>query len=202
MYDHIPLVGLYIIVVLWVICFAFVFHRHITSMAGMVAAMGIGMTSGLGIGMVLGIAQGEYFLQAIIMGTLVGMIFGLLAGSPFGLAAIVDGISSGIMGGMMGAMTGAMIPPEHGLSLIKIIFVLSMGMYFIIYLLLHQEADLHKSRSELTGWVKSMLSKPSLLFIIVCIFLIQIYQMEGTKVKHELDDAPHPSHSMVVEEGP
>src|SRR5699024_3848328 len=56
-----------------------------------------------------------------------------------GLMPVIDGTLAGIMGGMMGAMLGEMIALEHQETIIRVMFLLFLGMVVILYRMMQQE---------------------------------------------------------------
>lgn len=108
-------------------------------MSGMMVSMATGMVSGIVGGTIIAIYYSGDLFQSTVWGILVGIIIGFITGLPFGILAVTDGVLSGLMGGMMGAMLGEMIPSENIEQLLKILFILFMGVHLLmIYLLLSE----------------------------------------------------------------
>lgn len=115
-------------------------HRSkISNMAGMMISMSIGMIGGLTVGVILGVLLLGNLFTSTVLAMLVGVLAGFLAGLPVGLIAVIDGTLAGIMGGMMGAMLGEMIVPEHQETIIRVMFLLFLGIVVILYRMMQQE---------------------------------------------------------------
>ncbi|MFK9120387.1 plastocyanin/azurin family copper-binding protein [Peribacillus frigoritolerans] len=116
-----------------------VLYKQIRLMSGMMVSMATGMVSGIVGGTIIAIYYSGDLFQSTVWGILVGIIIGFITGLPFGILAVTDGVLSGLMGGMMGAMLGEMIPSENIEQLLKILFILFMGVHLLmIYLLLSE----------------------------------------------------------------
>jgi len=115
-------------------------HRSkISNMAGMMISMSLGMIGGLTVGVILGILLLGDLFTSTVLAMLIGVIAGFLAGLPVGLMAVIDGTLAGIMGGMMGAMLGEMIVLEHQETIIRVMFLLFLGIVVILYQMMQQE---------------------------------------------------------------
>lgn len=114
-------------------------RRKISNMAGMMISMSLGMIGGLTVGVILGILLLGDLFTSTVLAMLIGVIAGFLAGLPIGLMPVIDGTLAGIMGGMMGAMLGEMIALEHQETIIRVMFLLFLGMVVILYRMMQQE---------------------------------------------------------------
>jgi heme/copper-type cytochrome/quinol oxidase subunit 2 len=173
--EYLPLIGLYTLFVIWVLSFTYLFYKKITCMVGMMIAMTMGMTIGLFIGTVTGTMYPEYFFQTTIFSMLVGAVFGVMSGYPISIMAVLDGLLSGIMGGMMGAMLGSMIPALYQDSIIKVMFVLSIGILFILFLMIQNEI---KFKDTEKGWKTLLFSRPQPMFLLTCVILFLVHQSQ------------------------
>ncbi len=144
---------LYLILVVWVMVFAFKSRQSKNKMAGMVAAMAIGMVVGLAIGASAPIIWGYPFFTATLIGVVVGGSCGWIAGLGSGLIGMLDGLLSGIMGGMMGAMLGVMVPSEQQHALFHLLSLFSGGTLFLIFLLLHRGGQVKGNRSYIQQYI-------------------------------------------------
>ncbi|MCK6205738.1 cupredoxin domain-containing protein [Bacillus infantis] len=111
-------------------------RRKISLMAGMMVSMATGMLSGLLGGTIIGYYLSGNLFVSTVTSVLVGMIIGAVVGLPLGLLPLLDGLLAGLMGGMMGAMLGDMIPSQQSEQLLKILFIIYVGVHFIILYLL------------------------------------------------------------------
>jgi len=108
-------------------------------MSGMMVSMATGMLTGIVGGTIIAIHHSGDLFQSTVWGILVGVLIGFITGLPFGILAVADGVLSGLMGGMMGAMLGEMIPFQNIEQLLKILFILFIGIHLLmIYLLLSE----------------------------------------------------------------
>lgn len=115
-------------------------HRSkISNMAGMMISMALGMIGGLTVGVILGILLLGDLFSSTILAMLIGILAGFLAGLPIGLMPVIDGALAGMMGGMMGAMLGEMIALEYQETIIRIMFLLFVGIIVILYRMMQQE---------------------------------------------------------------
>ncbi|NCT39884.1 hypothetical protein GTW56_29575 [Bacillus sp. EB93] len=131
------IVSLGLLVGIFILCA--VLYKQIRLMSGMMVSMATGMVSGIVGGTIIAIYHSGDLFQSTVWGILVGIIIGFITGLPFGILAVTDGVLSGLMGGMMGAMLGEMIPSENIEQLLKILFILFMGVHLLmIYLLLSE----------------------------------------------------------------
>lgn len=132
-----------------------VLYKQIRLMSGMMVSMATGMVSGIVGGTIIAIYYTGDLFQSTVWGILVGIIIGFITGLPFGILAVTDGVLSGLMGGMMGAMLGEMIPSENIEQLLKILFILFMGVHLLmIYLLLSE------MREKQTNIVVKLMKNP------------------------------------------
>lgn len=168
------LIALYAIIMLLILMMTFLFRKQYSFMVGMMIAMVLGMTSGLSIGTVIGIFYVDYFYQASLVSMLVGALFGVTAGIAIHIMAVLDGLLSGVMGGMMGSMFGVMISQPYITSAIQIMGVLSVGVLFILYLLIMKEIKWKDSEKK---WKLFLFDQPLIMFIFVAIFLILLSQL-------------------------
>jgi len=114
-------------------------RRKISNMAGMMVSMSLGMIGGLTVGVILGILLLGDLFSSTILAMLIGVLAGFLAGLPIGLMPVIDGMLAGIMGGMMGAMLGEMIAAEYQETIIRVMFLLFVGIIVILYQMMQQE---------------------------------------------------------------
>lgn len=110
------------------------YRDQLSEMNGMMCSMAIGMMIGLLAGTVLGAILGGHLLTSTVVGMLIGLGAGFISGWPMGILATLDGMLSGLMGGMMGAMIGEMLPLSQAETLVRILFVIYVG---ITILLIH-----------------------------------------------------------------
>lgn len=140
-----------------------VFYKQIRLMSGMMVSMATGMVSGIVGGTIIAIYLSGDLFQSTVWGILVGLFIGFIMGLPFGILAVTDGVLSGLMGGMMGAMLGEMIPPESIEQLLKILFILFIGVLLLmIYLLLSEMRE--KQTNMMVKLVKNPLFSGGFLF--------------------------------------
>jgi hypothetical protein len=180
--QYFALLGVYTLIVFWILGFTYFFRHRITCMAGMMIAMTLGMMIGLGFGTLIGMAYPEQLFQATAISVFIGAIVGFIAGLPISLMAVLDGLLSGLMGGMMGAMLGVMIPSESIDSVAKTMAVLSVGILFILFLMIQGEI---KFKDHDNKWKKLFFGKPQPLFLVICIFIIMINQFQFAQINAE-----------------
>ncbi|MGG1487269.1 plastocyanin/azurin family copper-binding protein [Peribacillus castrilensis] len=138
-------------------------YKQIRLMSGMMVSMATGMISGIVGGTIIAVYLSGDLFQSTVWGVLVGLFIGFIMGQPFGLLAVTDGVLSGLMGGMMGAMLGEMIPPENIEQLLKILFILFIGVHLLmIYLLLSEMRE--KQTNMMVKLVKNPLFSGGFLF--------------------------------------
>jgi plastocyanin len=122
------------------------YRKQLPVMNGMMNAMALGMMIGLLVGTMLGTMNGSHLLTSTVWSLLIGLGVGFLSGWPIGGLAMMDGMLSGLMGGMMGAMIGAMLPPSKAEILIRILFVIYVGVIILLTYLIkrhvHKEGQL------------------------------------------------------------
>src|SRR5690625_281692 len=138
------------------------YRNKITVMTGMMISMVLGMVVGLTIGVIIGVLLSGDLFSSTLWAIIIGISVGFVAGLPTGLMAVLDGILAGLMGGMMGAMLGDMIAPENQETLIKIMFLLFIGIVIILYQMMQQEFI--KS--------KSMINHPAAMIILFVLFIV------------------------------
>ncbi|NEU32011.1 hypothetical protein GN156_14705 [bacterium LRH843] len=185
----IVLSSIYTLLLSWLIFFAYVFKNRLSHMAGMGISMTLGMIVGLSIGTLSAIIYPSSFFEITIFSMLLGGGIGVVSGFPFSLIAILDGLMSGIMGGMMGTMLGIMTPPENQYSLLHIMSLLTVGIFFLVYLL--QLSELGKNESK-----KTDLLQPLPYFLLICLF---IYSFHGFSMsEHEQKHRPKDEMIHVV----
>ncbi|WP_040980537.1 MULTISPECIES: plastocyanin/azurin family copper-binding protein [Oceanobacillus] len=167
---YVTVIGIFILTI-WII-WNIINHRNkITVMTGMMISMVLGMVVGLTIGVIIGVLLSEDLFSSTLWAIIIGISVGFVAGLPIGLMAVLDGILAGLMGGMMGAMLGDMIAPEHQETLIKVMFLLFIGIVIILYQMMQQEFI--KS--------KSMVSHPVVMIVLFVVFIVGYNQM-GTLI--------------------
>lgn len=155
-------------------------------MVGMVIAMTLGMVIGLSVGTLFGMLYPNSFFEVTIISMLIGGLIGVIAGFPFSLVAILDGLMSGIMGGMMGTMLGVMISPENQNQLLHIMSLLTVGIFFFVYLL--EISEINKAQER-----KMFLLHPLPYFLVVCFF---IYSFHGFTIVVNNNMMDHSSHAL------
>lgn len=170
-----PFILVYILIVIWIISVTYYYHKRITCMVGMMIAMVLGMTIGLSAGTVIGMVFPDHFFQATVVSMFIGAFVGVIAGMPINIMAVLDGLLSGLMGGMMGAMLGVMIPPDNSTAAIKIIALLSVGILYILFLMIQGEI---KSKINESKWKKLLFSKPQPMFILICSFVLLFHPVQ------------------------
>lgn len=163
----------------WLLYFTFCLKDEMNSMVAMAVSMALGMVIGLYVGTISYILYPDFFFEVTIVSMLVGGIIGVIAGLPSSLAAVVDGLLSGAMGGMMGTMLGMMISPDHHIQLLNILSVWTVGIFFLVYLLLIKEIE--KLKTTKNFWVH-----PLTYFLLICVFLFFIndYSIVGKNEIH------------------
>lgn len=142
-------------------------RKKISNMAGMMISMTLGMIGGLTVGVILGILLLGDLFTSTILAMLIGITAGFLAGLPVGLMPVIDGILAGIMGGMMGAMLGEMISPENQETIIRIMFLLYVGVVVILYQMMQHEFI--KSRA--------IINHPVVMIVLFVLLFIAYNQM-------------------------
>ncbi|TES45870.1 hypothetical protein E2L07_20105 [Halalkalibacterium halodurans] len=175
----------FILLLSWLIIFAYMYREKLSHMVGMVISMTVGMIVGISVGTLSAILYPESFFEVTIISMLIGGLIGVIAGYPFSLTAILDGLMSGIMGGMMGTMLGLMVPPENQNQLLNIISLLTVGVFFLVYLL--QVSEINK-----VGKRSTSLFQPLPYFLVVCFF---IFSFHGYSFEVSNGSSLHSSHS-------
>lgn len=148
-------------------------------MTGMMIAMTIGMLVGLTIGVVLGIIYSGNLFASTLLAMGIGLIIGFLAGVPVSVMAVLDGMLAGIMGGMMGAMLGEMIAAQYTDTLVKIMFVLFVGIFFILLYMMQQELSRKKEPR------KPLFHNPLFMMAVLATFFFGYNQLGVTVSKAE-----------------
>ncbi|USK67023.1 cupredoxin domain-containing protein [Peribacillus frigoritolerans] len=144
-------------------------NKQIRLMSGMMVSMATGMVTGVVGGTIIAIYHSGDLFQSTVWGILVGILIGFITGLPFGILAVSDGVLSGLMGGMMGAMLGEMIPSETIEQLLKILFILFIGVHLLmIYLLLSEMKE--KETNMMVKLVKNPLFSGG--FLICSVYLL------------------------------
>lgn len=140
-------------------------QKKITCMTGMMIAMSLGMLTGLFGGVIFGVIyNGNLFFSTIISMSL-GMGIGFFSGLPISVMSVMDGMLSGLMGGMMGAMLGEMIAVQYWDQMIKVMFVLFIGLVItLIYII--QEETVRKEEKPFLAIIRN----PFLLFVFFIVF--------------------------------
>lgn len=166
-------------------------------MSGMMVSMATGMLTGIVGGTIIAIHHSGDLFQSTVWGILVGVLIGFITGLPFGILAVADGILSGLMGGMMGAMLGEMIPFQNIEQLLKILFILFIGIHLLmIYLLLSE------MREKETNLMVKLFKNPLFAggFLICSVYLLNftgpIMAKENGKEQHQHNQETVPKESM------
>ncbi|WP_010650459.1 cupredoxin domain-containing protein [Oceanobacillus massiliensis] len=182
---YVTLIGIFILTI-WIIWNTIYHRKKITVMTGMMISMVLGMVVGLTIGVILGILLAGDLFSSTLLAMIIGIAAGFLAGLPIGLMAILDGALAGMMGGMMGAMLGEMIATEHQDTLIRVMFLLFIGMIIILYQMMQQEFI--KS--------KALVNHPLVMIILFVLFIVGYNQL-GSLIpsSHSLKNSNN-NHSM------
>jgi uncharacterized cupredoxin-like copper-binding protein len=141
-------------------------------MTGMMAAMALGMVVGLLGGVILGIMFSGNLFISTILGMLIGIIVGGIAGFPVSVMAVLDGVLAGLMGGMMGAMLGEMVAPIYYDKVVKVFFVIFIGIALMLLYLLRQETKASKE-----GVLRKMFHHPILLLTILLVYFYIFNQL-------------------------
>jgi uncharacterized cupredoxin-like copper-binding protein len=155
-------------------------------MLGMVISMSLGMVIGLSTGSISAILYPDSFFEVTIISMLIGGLIGVISGYPFSLIAVIDGLVSGIMSGMMGTMLGMMILPENQNQLLNIIGLITVGIFFLIFLLIVTEIN-----KEETNTIFFL--RPFPYFIFVCLFIISSHAYTFTMNQETTHN--HSSHT-------
>jgi uncharacterized cupredoxin-like copper-binding protein len=184
--SYLLLTGIYTLMFLWILGFTYFFRHRISCMMGMMIAMTLGMTCGLGVGTIVGVAFPEQFFQASVISMIVGAVVGFIAGLFISLMAVLDGLLSGLMGGMMGAMFGVMISVEFLNSTVKIMAVLSAGILSILFITIQGEVKFKDN-----DWKNGFFKKPQPFFLLVCLFLLIVHQVQIPSVRAETNHSEH-----------
>lgn len=146
-------------------------RNNVTLMTGMMIAMATGMVSGILGGTILGYYfSGNLFLSTIL-GMLTGILIGFLMGMPLGILPVLDGVLSGLMAGMMGAMLGDMISSDNIDQLLKVLFIIYIGISFIVIYLLLSEIKEKKGHFIINSFKNPIIAAG--LFIILGFILAQ-----------------------------
>ncbi|MCM3715443.1 cupredoxin domain-containing protein [Alkalihalobacillus oceani] len=175
----------FIVLLSWLILYTYLFKEKLGNMVGMVLAMTLGMVVGLSTGALLAILYPTFIFEVTIISMLIGGFIGVISGYPFSLVAILDGLMSGIMGGMMGAMLGVMITPEYQNQLLSIMSLLTVGIFFFVYLI--QTSELVKAYQR-----NSFFFQPLPYFLVACFF---IYSFHGYSFVLNNEMIDHSSHA-------
>ncbi|ADC52082.1 blue (type 1) copper domain protein (plasmid) [Alkalihalophilus pseudofirmus OF4] len=165
MLKPLVLIIIFILLLIWLISLSYFFKEKLSNMIGMVVSMTLGMITGLSIGTFSAIFFPNFFFEMTVLSMLVGGIIGVVTGFPHSLIAIIDGLLSGVMGGMMGTMLGVMISPEHYNQILNIMSLWTVGIFFLIYLLLIYEINMVTNKKSLT-------LHPLPYFTLVCSFIL------------------------------
>ena len=144
------------------------YRNKITVMTGMMISMVLGMSIGLTIGVIAGVLLSGNLFYSTILAMIIGIAAGFLAGLPISLMAVLDGILAGIMGGMMGAMLGEMISPEFQDSIIRLMFLLFVGIIMILFRMMKQEFNNDKT----------FIGHPFVLVILYILLIISYNQLD------------------------
>lgn len=177
------------IIVLSVSFVAFIQRKNISSMTGMMAAMGTGMTVGLTIGILLGVFFQGDLLTSTIISMLVGLLAGIVVGLPFHMLAVLDGLLAGLMGGMMGAMLGIMISIDDALLLSKILLSISICIS-ILFIQLFTEKKGGSDRVTLK-W----LIRPFATFLFLFLIFITLDKINVSPNQNEANHSQHQEHN-------
>ncbi|MFJ8069541.1 plastocyanin/azurin family copper-binding protein [Peribacillus sp. NPDC096447] len=171
-----------------------VLYKQIRLMSGMMISMATGMVSGIVGGTIIAIYLSEDLFQSTVWGVLVGLFIGFIMGLPFGILAVTDGVLSGLMGGMMGAMLGEMIPPENIEQLLKILFILFIGVHLLmIYLLLSEMRE--NQTNMMVKLVKNPLFSGGFLFC-----SIYLLNFTGPIIAKDIGNEQHQHKETVPKE--
>lgn len=149
-------------------------RNRIPGMTGMMIAMTLGMMVGLTAGVIFGVLfSGNLFLSTIIS-MFVGMGAGFLAGLPMSVMAVLDGMLAGLMAGMMGAMLGEMVPVEYQNTLIRIMFVLFIGILLILLYMMQEEFSGKKDSK------RTLFHQPLFMTVVLFAFFVGYNQLGST----------------------
>lgn len=178
------------------IVLAFVFRKRgkIPCMTGMMIAMTLGMMVGIVAGVIFGVILKGNLFTSTLLSMAVGMVIGFIAGAPISVMAILDGMLAGLMGGMMGAMLGEMITSGYQDMMIKIMFVIFVGIMFILLFMMQQELIREKENGK-----DPLFHNPLFILIILGVFFF-VYNQLGSNVTITEDKDPkksqHEGHQM------
>lgn len=178
---------IFFLLLLWLLTLAYAFKTKLSNMTGMVISMTLGMMVGLSVGSISAILHPDSFFEVTMLSMLIGGMIGVLSGYPFSLVAIIDGLVSGIMGAMMGTMLGVMILPENQNQLLNIIGLITVGIFFLIFLLIITEIN-----KEGTKTIYFLHPLP--YFIVVCLFIVSSH---GYSLTSNQETSHH--HSSLTE---
>ncbi|GAA0316568.1 hypothetical protein GCM10008931_05090 [Oceanobacillus oncorhynchi subsp. oncorhynchi] len=182
---YVTVIGIFILTI-WIIWNTINHRNKITVMTGMMISMVLGMVVGLTIGVIIGVLLSGDLFSSTLWAIIIGISVGFVAGLPTGLMAVLDGILAGLMGGMMGAMLGDMIAPENQETLIKIMFLLFIGIVIILYQMMQQEFI--KS--------KSMINHPTAMIILFVLFIVSYNQMDALIPSTDLHNNSNHHHGV------
>ncbi|WP_100399138.1 cupredoxin domain-containing protein [Bacillus sp. FJAT-44742] len=190
------LIALVIIITLllsWLLIFSYLFKSVISNMAGMVIAMTLGMIVGLSTGTITSILYPTAFFEMTVISMLIGLVIGVISGYPFSLAASLEGLMAGIMGGMMGTMLGVMSAPETFIQLLRVMTLLTVAIFFLVYLL--QIHEINKVKMK-----KNVLFQPLAYFFVVFLFIISFHTYSFPANISIIDDSTqgHASHNNIM----
>ncbi|GAB7388441.1 hypothetical protein BSNK01_22780 [Bacillaceae bacterium] len=164
-------------------------RKNITCMTGMMIAMTLGMMVGLTAGAILGVVFNGDLFRSTLLAMGIGIAAGFLTGAFVSVMAVLDGTLAGIMGGMMGAMLGEMIPSDDRDMLIKIMFVLFVGITLILFYMLQQEF------ARKNGVRARLFHNPLFMALSLGIFFFGYNQL-GATIPLSLKDQMEGSHPM------
>jgi hypothetical protein len=185
-FSYLSLLGIYVLIFMWILGFTYSFRHRITCMMGMMISMTLGMMSGLGVGTLIGILLPGQFFQASMTSMMAGAVIGFIAGLPISPMAVLDGLLSGLMGGMMGVMFVVMVPAEFINSVFKIMAVVSASILFILFLTMQGEVKFNEK-----NWKNLFFQKPQPLFLLICLFLLMVHQVQIPTAQAKNDHSKH-----------
>ncbi len=181
----------FILLLTWLISLSYLFKKKLSNMIGMVVSMTLGMIIGISIGTFSAVLFPDLFFEITVLSMLIGGFVGVIAGFPYSLIAIIDGLISGVMGGMMGTMLGVMISPEHYNQLLNILSLWTVGIFFLLYLLLVYE--LNKEPNN-----QSLFSHPLPFFALVCLFIFSFHNFTFEFNNSPTHHADHGNNQEIV----
>lgn len=188
------LVTVTVISILSSIVVALVFRKRgkIPCMTGMMIAMTLGMMVGLVAGVIFGVILTGNLFTSTLFSMAAGMVIGFLAGVPISVMAVLDGMLAGLMGGMMGAMLGEMVESGYQDMMIKIMFVIFVGIVLILLFMMQQEFTRKKEGERF-----QLFQNPFFMLVAIGIFFLG-YNHLGSTVKVEKDEKQfqHEGHRM------